>query len=206
VRIVAVTLLASTLAADFLPARRVDGEPPPLPGPQLVGWVDETVDLTIDVSGGVRDATLLRGPRSGVGSISNTVSSWRFQPASDEKGAVSSHVLVAALMRPPQSFDQPGLGEPSVDLAPSNEEVPYPTIARRPRYPPNAQGSGVVVVELLIDVDGRVRRATVVRGAAGFDQEATLTAREWVFRPARRAGEAVTAYAYLVFGFRQPVV
>jgi TonB family protein len=110
------------------------------------------------------------------------------------------------VIRPPQSIDQPGLGEPSIDLAPANDELPYPTVMRRPRFPPNAQGSGVVLLELLVGADGRVRRATVIQGARGFDDEATLTAREWVFRPARRAGEAVMAYAYVAFGFRQPVV
>jgi TonB family protein len=206
-KIIAATVLAAFIAADnFLPARRTGGEAPPLPGPQTVGWIDETIDLSVDASGSVRDLKLLRGPRTGVGSTSSTFASWRFQPASDETGTVSSHVLVTVLMRPPESFDQPALGQPAIDLAPSNDELPYPTVMRRPRFPPNAQGSGVVLVELLIGVDGRVSSAAVVQGAPGFDREAMLTARDWVFRPARRAGEPVTSYAYVIFGFRQPVV
>ena len=35
---------------------------------------------------------------------------------------------------------------------------------------------------------------------------ATNAAREWRFRPARRKGKAVSSVAYIVFGFREPVV
>ena len=45
----------------------------------------------------------------------------------------------------------------------------------------------------------------MVQGAGAFADEALLTAREWVFRPAHRNGALVSAYAYIVFGFRQPV-
>jgi TonB family protein len=63
----------------------------------------------------------------------------------------------------------------------------------------------VVIVELAIDESGAVKGARVVRSGGGFDSAAVDAARQWQFRPAQRAGTPVPSYAYIVFGFRQPV-
>ncbi len=47
---------------------------------------------------------------------------------------------------------------------------------------------------------------TVVRSRSGFDIAAVNAARRWRFRPATRDGQPVRSVAYLVFGFREPVV
>ena len=114
-------------------------------------------------------------------------------------------MLVYSVVRPPQLYDQPTIGAAPADLAPAPDEIAYPAATRRPRYPPRAKGSGLVLVEVLVDVDGRVRSADVVGGSRGFDEEALISARGWVFRPARRAGLPVRAWAYLLFGFREPI-
>jgi TonB family protein len=62
----------------------------------------------------------------------------------------------------------------------------------------------VVLVEALVGVDGRIRQSQVVTEASGFDRAALDATARWSFRPARRNGRAVEAYAYLLFGFRQP--
>jgi protein TonB len=64
---------------------------------------------------------------------------------------------------------------------------------------------GVVLVEVLVGPDGRVRAASVTSGSPGFDDVALTAARGWSFRPARRNGRPVAAFAYLVFGFRRPL-
>ncbi len=122
-----------------------------------------------------------------------------------ENRPVASRVLVAALVRPPQLYDNAALGVEPSDFAPAPDEVPSPAAVHRPRYPPRALGDAMVLVEVLVGADGRVREATVVQGAAGFNDEALDAARAWVFRPAHRNGELVAVYAYLAFGFRQPV-
>ena len=63
-----------------------------------------------------------------------------------------------------------------------------------------------MLVELLVDVDGGVLETRVVEGAPAFGQASLEAARQWSFRPARWNGAPVQAYAYLVFGFREPVV
>ena len=123
----------------------------------------------------------------------------------EDKRPVNAHVLALALIRPPQLFDEPTLGSEPADYAVPSDELPYPMAVHRPRYPPLAVGNAVVLVEMLVGADGRPQKAAVVQGAAGFNDEALLTAREWVFRPAHFNGELVPAYVYLAFGFRQPV-
>ncbi len=192
-------------ALDFSPARRISGVAPPLPPPTAVGWIEETVDVAVDSAGVVRDVVLLRGTEPSAKQLGPAVSTWRFRPATADIRPASTHVLAVALIRPPQVFDDATLGSAPVDYAAPSEELPYPTAVRRPKYPPQAIADAIVIVEVLVGADGRVRAAAVVHGAAGFNDEAVATAREWVFRPAHFNGELVDAYAYLAFGFRRPL-
>ena len=64
---------------------------------------------------------------------------------------------------------------------------------------------GVVLVEVSVDGAGMVKDARVIGSAPPFDQAALDAARKWRFQPARVNGHATPAYAYLVFGFPQPV-
>jgi TonB family protein len=202
---IALIAVVTAAALDFSPARRLDGPLPLLPSPQVVGGLEETVDLTIEANGQVGNVELLRGTKPSLNLLVKVAAAWRFRPATLDRRPVRSHVLAVALFRPPQLFDGPTLGAPTVDLAAPVDEVPYPVTTRVPRYPPRALSDAIVLVEVLVGVDGRVQDAAVLQGGTGFDEEALATAREWGFRPARRSGQLVPTYAYLVFGFRQPV-
>ena len=60
--------------------------------------------------------------------------------------------------------------------------------------------------EVLVGPDGHVRAANIAEGTTTvFNEEALFTARNWVFRPAHHNGEPVAVYAYIAFGFRQPI-
>lgn len=201
----ALVIAAATSAEEFTPARRLSGDPPPMPPPTAVGWLEETLDLTVDAGGQVRGVTALRGTTPSPNLLAPVAAMWRFLPASDGNRPVSSHVLSVALFRPPQLYDQPARGSPSTRFASASPDVPSPMGMRRPRYPPLATGDSIVLVEVLVGVDGRVRAAAVVQGADSFGEEALLAAREWIFRPAHHNGALVSAYTYIAFGFRQPV-
>jgi TonB family protein len=199
-------LIASTAAASqFAPARRMDGAVPPLTSALVVGWLEETTELTVDERGSVRSARLLRGTASSPNVLGRTVRTWTFRPAALDRHPVNSHVLAIAMIRPPQMFDGPTLGTEAATVAAPSEDVPYPTATQRPRYPPLAVGDAFVLVEVLVASDGRVRKADIMEGTAGFDEEALAAAGQWEFRPARRDGVLVSAYVYIAFGFRQPV-
>jgi TonB family protein len=74
-------------------------------------------------------------------------------------------------------------------------------------YPPTVYlyRGQVVVVEVELGTKGEVKSQKVIQGAEGLNAAALEAATKWRFRPARRNGKAVEAFAYIVFGFREPV-
>jgi TonB family protein len=90
-----------------------------------------------------------------------------------------------------------------VDAQPS-DDIPFPTSLEVPNYPPNAIGSAYVLVEVEVGESGSVSSAKTIGETTGFDSAALQAARAWTFRPASRDGRLVSAFAYLVFAFRQP--
>lgn len=201
-------LLVTTVAAaaEFIPARRVDGVAPPLPPPTAVGWLEEMIDLAVDARGRVGNVKALRATTRPPHLLAPVAATWRFRPAAVGGRPASSHVLAVALIRPPQLFDGPTLGTEPTTFAAPPIDLPVPTVLHRPRYPPLAVGNSLVLVEVLVGPDGHVRAADIAEGTAPvFNDEALRAARNWVFRPAHHKGDPVSAYAYIAFGFRQPL-
>jgi TonB family protein len=203
--VLAAPLCNTQAAAVFTPARRLSGTLPSAPPPTVVGWIEEMVEVEVDARGFVDRATLVRANSRGASRAVPAVADWRFDPATDTTGPVPTRVLVAAIFRPPSLYDGTTLGATPIDLATPSSEVPFPETLVRPQYPPKATGDAILLVEVAVDVEGRVTDTKVVKGASAFDTAAATAARGWTFRPARRNGEPVIACAYLIFGFRQPV-
>ena len=61
----------------------------------------------------------------------------------------------------------------------------YPDLARR------AGVAGIVILECLIDRDGRIRKVEVLRGHPLLDDAAAAAVREWTYRPTLLNGVAV---------------
>ncbi len=74
-----------------------------------------------------------------------------------------------------------------------------------PQYPPDlrkARAQGTVVLDAVIDEDGCVSAARVLRGAApGFDAAALAAVMQWVFRPAIADGQPVKVSYTLTTSF-----
>ena len=75
-------------------------------------------------------------------------------------------------------------------------EIKTPTKIKdvKPEYPAEARASGVqgvVIAELLIDADGRVVDAVIVRSIAAFDEAALSAVKQWRFMPTLLNGTAV---------------
>ena len=202
----ALVLVAALLpvAAGFEPARLIRATLPQQP-PNVVGWTEVLLDVEVDASGAVTLATPLRATPSSSDRAAAAVTAWRFIPATDDERPTSSHVLVAVVFRPPQLYGGAAPGSPSQDLAAPSGAVPFPIAQVQPLHPPDVISDGVVLVEALVGPDGDVERARRVGSGAGFERAALDAARGWRFRPARRDGSPVSAYAYLIFGFRAPL-
>jgi protein TonB len=74
----------------------------------------------------------------------------------------------------------------------------------RPRYPPEAQAAGiqgVVIIEAMIDVDGRVGGAKVLRSIPGLDEPALEAVRQWEFTTTELNGVAVPVIMTVTVNF-----
>ena len=190
--------------SEFSAARWISGSVPSLPSPNATGWIDETAELTVDETGRVQSITpLLATP--GTSLIAEAAGDWLFQPAVDRGVKTASHVLVAAIFRPPTSFNNPTQGSPPRTLGAPSPDVPVPVATASPAYPPLAVADAVAIVEVRVGADGAVRTPHLVNSAPGFEAAALGAARRWSFRPARLNGQPVSTLVYLVFGFRRPV-
>jgi len=86
-------------------------------------------------------------------------------------------------------------------------EPPEALDAPRPRYPEAARQvgrDGLVVLQAVIDREGRVQEVQVLRGAPfGMTEAAVVAVRSWRFRPATRDGEPVSVYYQLTVRFHR---
>jgi len=75
----------------------------------------------------------------------------------------------------------------------------------RPVYPQEAfikKIEGVVTLEIVIGIDGKVGRARVLRSIPQLDAAAIQTVRQWIFSPAIKGGRPVATIAQAPVSFR----
>ena len=209
--IAAVILSAPLISQEDFKAARLMSEAVPAQPRRVLGGGQVLLEVTVSPTGRVADLTELRTTPPFTRSVIDVVRAWQFSPAEETQAdgqskPVESRVLVAAIFRPPTLWNVPWPGQPPQDVRPASQEVPFPIAIAVPSYPPRALFEGIVLMEVEVDGDGTVKETTILRSGAGFDQAAIDAARQWRFRPALREGNPTTAIAYIVFGFRQPVL
>jgi periplasmic protein TonB len=100
-----------------------------------------------------------------------------------------------------------GMGEPDAPIRVEGN-VTQPEIIKRvePRYTEMARRariSGVVIVEAIIDKQGNVTNARILRGlGGGLNEEAIEAVEKWQFKPATLNGRPVTVYFTLTITFK----
>jgi protein TonB len=91
------------------------------------------------------------------------------------------------------------------DIALDYDQPPKPIKITRPQYPQEAfvkKIEGTVLLEILIDNGGRVRKARVLRSIPALDAAAIATVLQWQFAPAIKHGRPVATIAQAPVGFR----
>jgi TonB family protein len=81
-------------------------------------------------------------------------------------------------------------------LVAGSDGVPVPKKLKhvQPIYPPEAiaQGiRGIVILDLVLDTEGRVESTSVIRSIPGLDQAALAAARQWQYEPVKVNGKPV---------------
>ncbi len=106
---------------------------------------------------------------------------------------------------PAPSPPSPAQGGPSGIPASDYDRPPKPIRMPKPIYPLaafKARIEGTVLLEVLIDPQGRVSRSHVVQSAPGLDEAALATVRQWLFQPAVKKGEPTAVLAHIPVQFR----
>ncbi|MEJ2435200.1 MAG: TonB family protein, partial [Pseudolabrys sp.] len=103
---------------------------------------------------------------------------------------------------------EPSREEPAERSGSEPEPEPVVTppepIATEASYPRGASGNASVMLELVIDAQGRVTRALAISGERPFAAHAVAAARRWRFRPATRDGKPVEAKLRFLLRFTEP--
>ncbi|MFI5169810.1 MAG: TonB family protein, partial [Vicinamibacterales bacterium] len=89
------------------------------------------------------------------------------------------------------------LGAQEEPLTAGGEGVPVPKKTKhvQPVYPAEAlaQGiRGIVILDVVIDAQGKVASTSVLRSVPGLDEAAIAAARQWEYEPTKVAGKAVS--------------
>jgi TonB family protein len=157
-------------------------------------------DVSLDAEGSVVSVEPVQDLAPYDAQLGAVLPSWRFEPARELGRSVPSHVLVLGFFRPPFTiFAAPEHPRYKDTVAP--DVIPWPTAVVVPPYPPNALGSGAVVLEADVSDAGAVTNVRIASRPTPFDDAAQDTALHWTFRPARRGGQAVASRAFLVLSF-----
>ena len=203
--------LLFAVTAVFTPPRLVSGEPPGLPPATVVAGGEVLVEATVDTSGAVSHAILLRNTPPYGQMVLDAVGRWRFTPAHapTEDGrdqVVEAVVLVAAVYRPPTLNNGPTAGTAPLDMSRPSSATPYPVTMPPPVHPIQAAFPGVVLLEVSLDEAGIARMVRTVRSVPGLDAAARDAVAQWKFRGASFRAQPVPSTAYVVVGFPTPTL
>lgn len=212
---VAAFALTSALAAQqtpsFTPPRILRAELPALPAPTVAGGGEVLIELPIDRNGVPVRPVLLRSTAPYTQMMLDAIMRWAFEPAVEvdvkgEKSQVESSVLVAALYRPPTLLNGPAAGEAPTHITVGSSDVAYPALLVPPLHPPTAFGGALILFEVSLDEAGAIEKVRPVSTDPAFESAARDALMQWTFRPALARGRPAAASAYVLFGFRPPVV
>jgi protein TonB len=84
-------------------------------------------------------------------------------------------------------------------------DVKAPVVISRvePVYPAEARAYGIVILEAVINRDGKARDVKVLKPLPfGVDQAATDAVKQWKFSPGTRNGEPVDVFVTLTVSFK----
>jgi TonB family protein len=214
---IALAVLALSAAAgvsaqrlEFTPPRLLNAELSPLPAANVAGGGEVIVEAIVDRTGKVTRPTVVRGTPPYTNMVLEAVVRWQFQPArvrglDGADTAVEMPVAIAAIYRAP-ALNAPTLGEAPKDWSKPSSDVAYPLSMEMPSYPPQARDGGVVLLEVALNDVGAITGIRGIASTGGFESASREAITKWRFRGGSYRARQVATTAYVLFGFRAPVV
>jgi TonB family protein len=142
------------------------------------------VEIAVDTAG--RVSAIRRAPQEFAEEIAIAAKNWRFAPARRGGVAVAAELTVPFVVTWPAADS----GE--------KKTVPVPSFMARPIYPPAMRASGFrgeVIVDFIVDLEGRVRNAFVVSSSnPSFDDAALDAVERWRFKPGQEGNRPVRTH------------
>jgi hypothetical protein len=215
---IAVAALALSAAAavsaqrlEFTPPRLLKAQLAPLPAPTIAGGGEVLIEAIVDRTGRLGRPIVLRGTPPYTNMVLEAIATWQFEAASErsltgEDTAVEMPVAIAAVYRSPVLMNAPTIGEPPKDWSKPSAEIAYPISMEMPNFPPQARDGGVVLLEVALNEAGTVTDTRGIASTGGFESAAREALARWRFRGGSYRARPVPATAYVLFGFRAPVV
>lgn len=195
----------------FVPPRLLAAELAVLPAPTVVGGGEVLVEATVGRDGVLRRPIIVRGTPPYTQMVLDAIATWRFAPArtvgaDGVEAPVEMPVAIAAAYRPPILMNAPTIGEPPKEWSKPSGDAAYPLSITMPDYPPQARDGGVVLFEVSLNEKGGVIDTRGVASTGGFESASRAALATWSFKGASYRARPVPSTAYVLFGFREPVV
>ena len=135
------------------------------------------------------------------------VQTWTFLPARQEGRDIEARVgIVFQFAQPYLPKLMARVHEYKETGTESKDRGALPLYTLEPEYPVNSVGEGSVVLDELVDKEGRVSSIHVVRDLASLTSPTVGAVRQWKFAPGKHGGEAVDSGVIVVVTFRHPAV
>ena len=188
--VLAPVVLVTMVAPDFLPIPQssivlIAAPEPPAPPPPPVRAAAKTPERPPDTNAAPIEMPDAITPDSGIDYPHRDV----VEAPGVEPGVPGGAEISAVTPEPPPTPDPPKPVRPGGII-----KRPEKLREVLPVYPPIAQAArvqGIVIIEALIAVDGRVQDARVLRSIPLLDQAALDAVRQWTYTPTQLNGVAV---------------
>lgn len=206
-----VAVATSAQSLKFTPPRLLKAELPPVPPPTVVGGGEVLIEATVDRDGRLNRPIIVRSTPPYTQMVLDAMATWRFEPArvagpDSIETAVDVPVSICAVYRAPVLMNAPTIGEPAKEWSKPSSDVAYPLSTEMPNYPPQARDEGVVLLEVALNEAGAMTEARSVASTGGFESASREALAKWRFRGGSYRARPVPTTAYVLFGFRSPVV
>jgi outer membrane biosynthesis protein TonB len=170
------------------------------------------LDLSLDAKGAVTGSNILRDIVSLTPVAVSSVQSWKFNPAFEKGTPQPSEIRVAFAFRPRAYLAAPPKFTPVIpDAGPRPNErpgyIPVGIVSvAYPEYPWNAATAffGAVVVQVHVDMKGKIGYVEVIRELSPFTRFALNAAKKWQFRAPTLNGKPVFSNVVIAFVFASP--
>jgi len=159
-------------------------------------------EIVIDTNGDVRDARILRSIPMLDQAALDAIRQWRYTPTT-LNGVPVELVMTVTVSFTLGSEPAPSAGQAPVRVGGDIKE-PRKIYDAKPFYPPAAQAAGVqgiVIVEAIIGVDGRVSSAKVLRSVPMLEEAAIDAVSQWVYEPTLLGGVPVPVVMTVTVNF-----